>query len=177
MVAKILLVFFIAKLQKLEKFWWNIESDEETKYGTFYWSSKAEKSIKKSDIDDVYKSIYTTIMSKIQKSLRKGSGWINDSVVDHTINISKYKPLSGSSYIRLPKELDHPKNSLINIQNIDDNEGFNGFWSHTNLHPADHHLLRIRKDDKNFARELNFEDIKFPVKIRDVDKIEKLFQN
>ena len=116
-------------------------------------------------------------MSKIQKSLRKGSGWINDSVVDHTINISKYKPLSGSSYIRLPKELDHPENSLINIQNIDDNEGFNGFWSHTNLHPADHHLSRIRKDDKNFARELNFEDIKFPVKIRDVDKIEKLFQN
>ena len=29
--------------------------------------------------------------------------------VGHTISISNYKPLSGSSYIKLPNELDHPK--------------------------------------------------------------------
>ena len=38
-----------------------------------------------------------------------------DSVLDHK-NL-KYTPLAGSSYIKLPKELDHPKNALINIQN------------------------------------------------------------
>ena len=32
-----------------------------------------------------------------------------DSVVDHTNNLSKYKPLSGSCYIKLPKGLDHLK--------------------------------------------------------------------
>ena len=47
---------------------------------------------------------------------QKGSGWIIDS-------------LSGkqSSYIKLPKELNHPKEGLININNIDDNEYFK--WS------------------------------------------------
>ena len=48
-------------------------------------------------------------MSNLQKSLEKGLGWIIDSVVDHTINISKHKPLSCSSYIKLPKKLDHSK--------------------------------------------------------------------
>ena len=33
---------------------------------------------------------------------------------------SKYKPLSGSSYIKLSKELDHSEKGLINIQNIND---------------------------------------------------------
>ena len=52
---------------------------------------------------------YTTIITKIKKSLGKGSGWIIDSVIDHTISISKYNPLAGSSYIKLPKELHHPR--------------------------------------------------------------------
>ena len=56
-----------------------------------------------SDIDDVFESIYSVIISNIHKSLGRGSGWIIDSVVDHTTNISKYKPLASSSYMKLPK--------------------------------------------------------------------------
>ena len=54
----------------------------------------------------------------------KGSGSSINSVMDHNINITKYNPLAGSSYINLAKELDHPKKGLTNIQNIDDNECF-----------------------------------------------------
>ena len=32
---------------------------------------------------------------------------IIDSVIDHNINISKYRPLCGSSYMKLPKELNY----------------------------------------------------------------------
>ena len=48
-------------------------------------------------------------MSNLQRLLGKGLVWITDSVVDHTINISKYTPLSGSIYIKLLKELDRSK--------------------------------------------------------------------
>ena len=72
----------------------------------------------------MFQSIYTTIIINIQKSLGKVSGWIIDSVIDHIISISKYNFLAGSSYIKLPKELDHPRKGLINIQNNDDNECF-----------------------------------------------------
>ena len=38
---------------------------------------------------------------------------------------------------------------------------------------SDHYPKRIRKADKNFAGELDFKDIKFPFKIRDIHKIQK----
>ena len=86
-----------------------IEIDDATKYSTFYSNSKGETVINESDIDDVFQPISSTVTSNIQNSLGKSSGRIIDSVVNHTINISEYNPLAGSSYIRLPKELDNPK--------------------------------------------------------------------
>ena len=69
-------------------------------------------------------------------------------------------------------ELDHSKKGLINIQNIDDNECFK--WSIVRyLNPPNHHPERITKVDQGFAEKLDFKDIKFPVKIRDINKIEK----
>ena len=57
------------------------------------------------------------------KSLGKGTSCI-DSVTERHINISKYNPLAGSSYIKSPAVLDHPKFFLINIQNFDDDQRF-----------------------------------------------------
>ena len=70
-----------------------IEREDKTKCDNFYSSSKAII-INESDIDDVFQSIYTTTIKSIQKSLGTGSGWIIDSVIDHTISISKYNPLA-----------------------------------------------------------------------------------
>ena len=125
--------------------------------------SKVETVINKIDIDDLFESIYSTVISNIQKSLGQGSGWIIDSVIDRNINISKYNPLAGSSYIKLSKELDHPRKSLINVQNIDDNKCFK-LCLVTYVDPADHHPVRNTKAGKDFAKRLNFKDIKFPVK-------------
>ena len=41
------------------------------------------------------------------------------------------------------------------------------------LNHTDHHPARIAKADRDFAKTLYFEDIKFPVKVRDVHNIEK----
>ena len=98
------------------------ESKNKRKYDTFYSYARAERIINKRDIYDVFESIYTTIITKIQKSLGKTSAWIIDSVIGHNIIISKYIPLAGSRYIKLPNKLDHLTNRLINIQNFDDNE-------------------------------------------------------
>ena len=82
-----------------------IKSEDKTKYDTFYSHSKAEIIINEKSYIDAFQSVYTTIISNIQKSLGKGSGWILDSVIDHVISISKYNHLAGSSYIKLLKEL------------------------------------------------------------------------
>ena len=51
-----------------------------------------------------------------------------------SINFSKEKPLSGSSYIKLPKVLDHPRKGLINIKNIDHSEFLK--WSLVRYRPS-----------------------------------------
>ena len=41
------------------------------------------------------------------------------------------------------------------------------------LNPADRNPARITKANKEFTKKLDFKNIKFPVKIRDIHKIEK----
>ena len=53
-----------------------IESENKTKYSIFYSSSKVEKIINKSHIDDEFQSIYSRIITNIQKSSGKVSGLI-----------------------------------------------------------------------------------------------------
>ena len=48
----------------------------------------------------MFQSSYTTIITNIQNSLGKGSGWITDLVIDHNISISEYNPSVGSSYTK-----------------------------------------------------------------------------
>ena len=84
----------------------------------------------------------------------------------------KYNPFTSSSYIKLPKQLDHSRKGLINIQNTDDNECFE--WCLVRyLNPVDHHPARITKADKDFAKMLDLKDKNFPLHIRDIRKIEK----
>ena len=73
--------------------------------------------------------------------------------------------------VKLPKELDHPRKGLINIQKTDYNECSIQCLVRY-LNPADYNPRRITKADKHFAKKLDFKDIKFPAKIRDTHKIE-----
>ena len=59
---------------------------------------------------------------------------------------------------------------MINIENVDDNECFK--WCLVRyLQPADHNTSRILKADNDFARQLDFKDIKFSFKVRNIHKI------
>ena len=99
----------------------------------------------------------------MQKSLGEGSGQIIDSIIDHTIIISKHNSLVGSSYIKLPKEVDDPRKGLINIQNIDHNECFK--WCLVRyLNAEDHHPASIIKADNDLVKTFDFKDIHFPFK-------------
>ena len=101
----------------------------------------------------MFQSFYTTIVTNIQKYLWKGSGLSINSVNYHTISISKYNFLIGSSYIKLPKELAHSRKGLglINTQNTNDNECYKWgiVWY---LKPADGNQARITNTNKDFAK-------------------------
>ena len=65
-----------------------IGNNDETRHSNFYSNLKSETTIKESDIDNLFESIYITILSNIQKFIGKSLSWTIDSVIDHTIDIS-----------------------------------------------------------------------------------------
>ena len=61
---------------------------------------------------------------------------------------------------------------MINIQNIVDNECFK--WClFKYLNPANHYPTRITNTNNDSPKKLDFKDLKFPVKISDIYKIEE----
>ena len=52
----------------------NLESDDEKKHSTFYSTSSTKTIINESDIDDVFESIHSTIISNIHRWFEKDLG-------------------------------------------------------------------------------------------------------
>ena len=69
----------------------------------------------------------------------------------------------------MSKEINHRKKGSINIPNIDDNECFKWFLFRF-LRSADYNPRRITNVDYLFGDEVDSEDIKVPVKIKDIHK-------
>ena len=51
--------------------------------------------------------------------INNGSGWNVESIESQYINISTYRPLSGSFYMDLHVEIKIPRKGLINVKNKD----------------------------------------------------------
>ena len=151
----------------------NVESEDKAKHDTFYSNSEAETIINERDIDDVSKiqSILQLYQSH-KNCLEKVRTGLQIQSLIIILVFQSISPLAESSYIKLSKELDHPRKGLINIQNIDDNECFKCCLVRY-LNPADRNPARMTKADKNFDRKLDFKNIKFSVKVTDIYKIEK----
>lgn len=85
------------------------------------------------------------------------------------LDVCKYKPARGSSYIPTPKSI-AKKQAIINPQNKD-NECFK--WAVlAGLHPVKLHTERVSNYEE-FSDELDFTGITFPVKVSDIPKFEK----
>ena len=140
-------------------------------YKTAYFNSKAQTIINDISINEALQLTKQQILNIIAQWISAGSGWIIQSIDSHHLNIVKYEPMKGSSYIQLPQELRNSAKGLINMKN-NDNECFR--WCHIrHLNPQDKYPQRIKKIDKEYINKLNYTGIEFPVTIKQLNKIEK----
>ena len=138
---------------------------------TAYFNSKPKTIINKTQITEELQSSKHEILNITTQWISEGSGWTIESVDNHYLNIVKYEPIKGSSYIKLPEELNNPIKGLINLKNKD-NECFR--WCHIRqLNPQNKNPQRINKSDKEYIKKLDYSDIEFPVTIKQYNKIEK----
>ena len=136
-----------------------------------YLNAEKQTVTNDAEIAELLQITQQQILNKIQKWISKGSGWTIKSVDGHFINVIKYRPLRGYSYISLPKELQHPAKGIINMKN-NDNECFR--WCHIrHLLPQNEHPERIKKCDKKYVEKLDYSGIDFPVSVKQYNKIEK----
>ena len=113
---------------------------------------------------------FQEILYRIDNWINEGSGWIVETIKSQYINISTFRPLSGSSYVKLPAELRNLKKGLINIKN---NNQKCFVWCHvTHINLVKIHPERIKQKDKGLANDLDYDGIEFPVQEKEFSKIE-----
>ena len=144
---------------------------EEKIMKTAYFNSQPQTITNNTQIELALSLSKQVILNKIAVWISEGSGWTIQSVENHYINVVKYEPMKGSSYIKLPTELRNSAKGLINMKN-EDNECFR--WCHIrHLNPQDKDPQRIKKSDKAFIENLNYSGIEFPVTTKQYNKIEQ----
>ena len=145
------------------------ETDNTWRYTSIYLRSNAiTVTRQRFYLNDAFNNIYDLL----DEWQGEGSGWIIDEIDDIHINISKYEPLTGSSYLPLPKELNHSSKGLINIKNKDI---YCFKWCHIRmLNPQKKNAERINKD-KGIPKTLDYSNINFPIKEKQYLFIEKRF--
>ena len=98
---QITLAFLLSKLK----------NNGEVEYSSAYFNSLA-----KTVINDSYKlnQSLQEIIHRLDNWINEGSGLIEE-IYNQYLNVSSYSPLIGSTYIKLPNELKHPKKVLNKI--------------------------------------------------------------
>ena len=146
-------------------------SDPSREEGVFFFNSYTSTVIEESTVDGDVERNTELVITRISNFQERGSNWRVGSLISHYINVTKYSPLSGKSYMKLDESLQHPMHGLINLKNKD-NECFR--WCHIrHLNPQAKDPQRIKKADRKMVEKLNYEGIDFPVRIKDVKRIEK----
>ena len=147
------------------------QAEEVFEYKDAYFNSTAFTILNEYQIIDALDKAAEEINNKIAFWLSEGSGWTIVEIRSHYVNIVKYLPLRGNSYIPSPKELRHHNKGLINLKNID-NECFR--WCHNrHLNPRKKNPQRITKEDRESVKGLDYTGITFPVTINQINRIEK----
>ena len=102
---------------------------------------------------------FQEILYMIDIWINEGSGWNVESIESQYINVSTYRPLSGSFYMDLPVELRSPRKGLINIKNK--NQCI--LWCHVrHIDPLKEYPERIKKTDKKLLENLIMMELSFP---------------
>ena len=113
---------------------------------------------------------FQAILYRTDNWINEGSGWIIESMDFQYINISTFRPLSGSYYIKLPVELRSSKKGLISIKN-NDHKCF--LWCHIrHINTVKVHPERTSQKDKEVINDPDYKGIEFPVSKKDSSKIE-----
>ena len=114
------------------------------------------------------------VKGEIEAWSERGSGWMMDKILEAFINVARYQPMRGGSYMPLPKKLQNKK-AIINVQNRD-NQCLR--WAiRAGLFPAPRGAKVTRTSSCPTEDGLDFTGIDFPTPVSQIDRLEKRNEN
>ena len=134
-----------------------------------YFNSDTYINLESTDVKKILTEVIRAIIEKITIYQQNGSGWYFKEIVHLEIHTVDFTPMRGSSYIRLPDWITKKK-AILNIKNKD--KCFP--WCVLRyLHPKGKNA-ELLTDLKQNENSLNTKGKKFPVRVKDISKFEKL---
>jgi hypothetical protein len=145
------------------------KEEEEDKFSLKSFNTSYKILLDLENLSELYDEFSFAIKNKSEEFAERESGWAFFKMSHLEININKYTPLKGSSYIPLPKKIIKTK-SCINIQN-NDTECF--MWCLVAAKfPAPNHAYRT-SSYPDYKNHFNLDNIIFPVTFSQIKKIEE----
>jgi len=114
-------------------------------------------------------NIIATVQNSIEDFTSRGSGWIVSQILNLTLCIGVFRPMSGSSFIKTPPEIEKKK-AIINVRNHNNNDCFQ-FSIVAALHPSTNNQNHPYTYTK-YLSELNMTGIETPVGLSSIPKFE-----
>jgi len=140
-------------------------------------TTKSESIYRDTNLKKWYKqNVKDVILEKLDSFQEKDSGWALYEILSLKVNINSYNPVSYgiSTYIKVPKFLQKSK-SILNIQN---NDPYCFLWSLMASKFPCNYLKHPTKTSSyashRFQDVFKYEGIKFPIKMKDIPKFEKM---
>lgn len=158
----------------------NKEDEDKSLMEIKEFQTKMKPIFNKEELVESYNIKIYEVLKKMEEFQERGSDWILVSLLHLEININKYQPIKGSTYIPLPKTLANKK-ACVNVHN-DDVYCFK--WAiisalsplQSNLHRSSAYNVHNIEGQEITINEwiLNFKGLSFPLKIEDTRKFEQL---
>lgn len=110
-------------------------------------------------------------LAKLEEFQDQDSGWSLQHILNLTLNINKYRPMSAGCRVTLPRDI-RLKKAVVNVQSRDNNACF--AWAViAALYPAETHSDRV-SSYPDYRTILKFTGISFPVELNKVKKFKIL---
>lgn len=147
--------------------YFNLPKSNEKHLNSFI--TKYESVYQSTDLNELFNNLNEYLKTKVEEMQYCDSGWTIINISHLEININKYCPLRGGTYIDLPLSIKNTK-SCINIQN-NDNHCF--LWCIiAALFPSKSNVCRV-KSYPHYLSILNIKGMSFPPSFTDIRLFEK----
>ena len=141
---------------------------------SFTFTSRPQVIMNKDDTESALQNMRSDIEVRIDRFTMGGSGWAVIGLLNHDLHVNKYDPLAARSYISLPAKIQNKK-ATVNLKN-DDNKCFiYCLGCALDPNPEKNNLDRVSTHLKNVCETLGLNNIKTPVNVQDLLKIESQY--